>query len=271
MSSRAMKNLMALTVVFAATLAGGVASANRGYTGYSGKGGASETCSQCHAGGGSTVTINVPSTASANSTIPVSVSITSPSTYTSINIAYSEGFFATNPGSNVNIDFAGTLGEEITAKGGSQAGTTNGGNNTYTFMLKVPNKNGTFTVWASGRGNSVGANSSSKSFTVTGATAGGSTSTSSSGGTSSGSTSSSSSSGGDTDGGSASSSSSGSTGTDPSNPDDPTDPTTATRRRSSTVDDGGCAAARSRVPHDMAVGSFAVMAYLLAMRRRRRA
>jgi len=237
--------MRAAPILVALLLVSGVARANPGINGYSGKPyfGMAETCdTNCHKPPSTpvpTVTLTVPATVQAGSKNDVTLVIAGTRQRTSFDAAFTDGVVVT-AGQNTNVPFPVETPDEITAV----TPPPNGGTGTYKFSFTAPKTNGTITLYiaamsASGAGTANDAVvKTTRTITVTGGTtptsdAGASSSSSS---TSSSSSSSGSTSGGTDDAGEKTSSGgwSGSSGSSES-----------PRRLSNSGDGGGCAVARS--------------------------
>lgn len=167
---------VALLVASALTVARSSA-ANPGITGYSGKtyDGISETCSTtCHGKGAAlpALSIDAPSALTAGQTASVTIVVDGKSTRTSLNAALSDGVTAT-AGTNTVIPFPKQTPGEI----GATSPPPSGAKGTYTFTFVAPNRNGTIMLWVAGmaaNGSGSGGDgvaTTSREITITGATA----------------------------------------------------------------------------------------------------
>ena len=155
----------------------GVASATPGVTNESGKGGG-DTCKSCHGSAQNQPTFNIslPDTVAAQASVVVTLQITGVAgqKITSFDAAFDSDAIVT-PGTNTNVPGSTN---EVVAKTPPQTGV----NGTYTFTVKVPNRNGILSLWiaglsANGDGTNGGDNAGTLvvTSTITGGPDGGST------------------------------------------------------------------------------------------------
>lgn len=235
--------MRAAPIVLALCLVSGVARANPGINGYSGKPyfGMAETCdTNCHKPPSTplpTLTLTVPTTVQAGSKNDVTLVIAGTRARTSFDAAFTDGVVVT-AGQNTNVPFPVETPDEITAVTPPPSGATG----TYKFSFTAPKSNGTITLYvaamsANGAGTANDAVAkTTRTITVTGGTTptsdAGTSSSSSSSSASSGSTS-----GGANDAGEQTSSGGSSGGASGS--------TESPRRLANGGDGGGCAVAPS--------------------------